>query len=153
MTNLAQKLIIGAVAAGVLVLFVIGFVMGAAVYGWRAAQRAGNEAAAQVDLKTIAAVEIQYYNTHSRTFGTLGQLIKEEMLSSKFSGNPAAADGYVFILRLTPKISVQAGSYVLNADPQSNTTGGKHFYIDSTSPTIRVNPDQPAGGTDPPVKE
>jgi type II secretory pathway pseudopilin PulG len=153
MTNLAQRIIIGVVAAGVLVLFVIGFVMGAAVYGWRAAQRAGNEAAAQMDLKTIAAVEIQYYNTHSRTFGTLDQLIKEEMLSSKFSGNSPAADGYVFILRLTQKISGQSGSYVLNADPQSNTTGGKHFYIDSTSPAIRVNPDQPAGATDPPVKE
>lgn len=153
MTNLAQRLIIGVVAAGVLGLFVIGFVMGAAVYGWRAAQRAGNEAAAQQNLKTIAAVEIQYYNTHSRTFGTLDQLIKEEMLSSKFSGNPPAADGYVFILRLTPKTSGQSGSYVLNADPQSAATGGKHFYIDSTSPTIRVNPDQPAGATDPPVKE
>jgi hypothetical protein len=104
-----------------------------------------------VDLKTIAAVEIQYYNTHSRTFGTLDQLIKEEMLSFKFSGSPPAADGYVFILRLTPKTSGQQGSYVLNADPQSNATGGKHFYVDSTSPTIRVNQDQPAGPNDPPL--
>jgi type II secretory pathway pseudopilin PulG len=148
MTTLAQKIIIGVVAVVLLGLFVIGFVMGAAVFGWKAAQRAGNEAAAQQNLKTIAAVEIQYYNTHNRTFGTLDQMINEGMLTSKFSGNPPVADGYVFKLNIVPKTPGQPASYTLNADPQS---GRNHFYLDSTDGTIHVNPDQPASATDPPL--
>src|ERR1051325_12176930 len=78
-----------------IVIAIIGILIGAAVYGWKAAQRAGNEAATQQNLKTIAATQIQYYNTHSRTFATFDQLIKEQMLTSKFAGNPPTVDGYV----------------------------------------------------------
>ena len=56
-----------------IVIAIIGILIGAAVYGWKAATRAGNEAATLQNLKTIAAVEIQYYNTHSRSFGTFDQ--------------------------------------------------------------------------------
>src|SRR5712692_4067047 len=88
MANVTQRILIGFAFAGLLGIFVVGALMGAAVTGWRAALRAGNAAATLQDLKTIAAVEIQYYNAHNRTFGTLDQMIKEEMLTSKFSGNP-----------------------------------------------------------------
>src|SRR5260370_28799424 len=67
-----------------IVIAIIGILIGAAVYGWKTAQRAGNEAATLQNLKTIAAVQIQFYNTHSRTFGTFDQMFKVEMLSSKF---------------------------------------------------------------------
>jgi type II secretory pathway pseudopilin PulG len=153
MTNRNQKIIIGVVVVAVLGLFVIGFLVGAAVVGWRAAQRAGNEAATVQNLKTIAAVETQYYNTHNRTFGTLDQLIAEKMLTSKFSGNPPAADSYVFKLNITPKTSSQPSSYTLNADPQREDTGGKHFYIDSNGSMIHFNPDGPASANDPPFGE
>ncbi len=143
-----KALLIAAAVVVLLIVAVIGILIGAASYGWKAALRAGNEAATQQDLKTIAAVEIQYYNTHNRTFGTLDQMIKERMLSSKFSGNPSAADGYVFNLIIIPKASSQPTSYTLNADPQSAATGKNHFYIDSNDSTIHVNPDQPASGKD-----
>ncbi len=149
MTSRTEKIIIGVGVVAALGLCGIGFLVGAAVVGWKVAQRAGNEAATQQGLKTIAAVEIQYYNTHDRTFGTLDQVIKEKMLTSKFSGTPPAADGYVFVLNITPKTSSQPSSYTLNADPQRDDTGGKHYYIDSSSSMIHFNPDQPAGGTDP----
>jgi Tfp pilus assembly protein PilE len=149
MTKLGKGIIIAVIAVVLLVVIVIGVLLGAGVYGWKAAQREGNEAATQQDLKTIAAVEIQYYNTHNRTFGTLDQLIKEGMLSSKFSGNPATADGYIFTLSVRPRTVNQPSSYALNADPQSDTTGKNHFYIDSNSPAIHVNPDRPAGANDP----
>ena len=149
MTKLAKGIIIGIVAVVLLVVVFLGVLMGAAFYGWKAAQREGNEAATQQNLKTIAAVEIQYYNTHSRTFGTLDQLIKEEMLTSKFSGNLPVADGYVFSLSVTPKTVSRPSSYTLNADPLSANTGRRHFYIDSESPTIHVHPDRTAGPGDP----
>lgn len=118
----------------------------------QAAQLAGNEAATQQNLKTIAAMEIQYYNTHLRTFGTFDQLIKEQMLTSKFSGDSPTIDGYVLKLKINSGTSSQPGSYTLNADPQSDTTGRNHFYLDSTSATIHVNPDRSASPNDPPFK-
>ena len=47
-----------------IVIAIIGILIGAAVVGWRAANRSGNEAATIQNLKTISAVQIQYYNTH-----------------------------------------------------------------------------------------
>ena len=150
MTKLADRIIVGVLT---LVVIVVIALIGANCSGWQAAQRAGNEAATQQDLKTIAAVEIQYYNTHNRTFGTLDQLIKEKMLTSKFSGNPPAADGYVFKLNIISKTSSQPTSYTVTADPQSDNTGKNHFYIDSNSSAIHINPDRPARATDPALSE
>jgi type II secretory pathway pseudopilin PulG len=148
MTSRAQKIIIGIAVAVLIVVAAFGVLVGAAVYGWKAAQRAGNEAATLQNLKTIAAVEIQYFNTHDRTFGTFDQLVNEQMLSSKFKGNPVIADEYVLIL------NIGAGranaSYVITADPQSDSSGRRHFYLDSTSEIIRANPDRHASADDPP---
>ena len=131
-----------------IVIAIIGILIGAAVFGWKTAQRAGNEAATLQNLKTIAAIQIQYYNTHARSFGTFEQLVKEQMLSSKFAGNPPSTDGYILNLKVTPKTATSPTSYTLNADPQSDSAGKNHFYIDSTDGSIHVNPDQPAGPND-----
>jgi hypothetical protein len=150
MTQLTKRIIIGVIAMALIALMALGAILvGAGFYGWRAAQRAGNEAATMQNVKTIAAVEIQYYNTHNRTFGTFDQMIKEELLTAKFSGNPPAADGYIFTLSVTTETSRRPASYALNADPQNAATGRNHFYIDSSDSTIHVNPNQPAGATDP----
>jgi type II secretory pathway pseudopilin PulG len=149
MTSTVQKIIIGVVVLVLVGLFVIGLLMGAAVYGWKAAQRAGNEAATLQNLKTIAAVEVQYYSRHKRNFGTFDQLIKEQMLTSKFSGDPPAPDGYILTLKVTPGTTDRQSFYALNADPESANTGKNHFYFDSASESIHFNPDQPAGPTDP----
>ena len=149
MTSTVQRVIIGIAAMLLLGSLVVGLLLGFAVYGWKAALRAGNEAATLQDIKTIAAVEIQYYNTHNRTFGTFDQLLKEDMLTSKFSGERPSTDGYVFTLNVTPKTAGQASSYSLNSDPQSANAGTNHFYIDSRSAEIHTNPNQPASATDP----
>ena len=86
-----------------LTVAIIGVLIGGAVIGFKAAQKAGNEAATLQDLKTIAAVEIQYFNTHKRAFGTFDQLIKDMNFDTRFSGNPPVADGYTFTLKLKPK--------------------------------------------------
>jgi Tfp pilus assembly protein PilE len=146
-----QKVIIGVVVAVVLGLFVLGVVMGVAVVGWKASVRSGNEAAALQDLKTIAAVEAQYFNTHNRNFGTFDQMIKEGMLDSRFAGDLPLVDGYIFNLKVIPGTTNAPASYRLSADPQSNDTGKNHFYLDSTGGTIHVNVDQPATANDPPM--
>ena len=77
MTSRRQKILIGLAIAFVAGLFVLGFFVGAAVYGFKAAQRAGNETATIQNMKTIAAIEVQYFSIHNRTFATLDQLVKE----------------------------------------------------------------------------
>src|SRR4051812_25698255 len=71
-----------------IVIAIIGILIGAAVFTFKAAQKSGNETATLQAMKTIAAVQIQYYNTHSRSFGTFDELVKSQLLSTKFNGNP-----------------------------------------------------------------
>ena len=144
-----KALLIVAAVVVLLVVALIGILVGTAAYGWKAAIRAGNEAATLQDLKTIAAVEIQYYNSHQRAFGTFDQMVQEKLLSTKLSGHPPIADGYIFTLKVIPKSATQPTSYTLNADPQSESTGKKHFYLDSADGTIRVNSAQRASASDP----
>ena len=149
MTARARTIIIALAVAVVCLLFIFGILAVAAVMGYRAALRAGNEAATIQNLKTIGAIEAQYFITHNRTFGTLDQLIKEQELSRKFSGHPAVADGYVFTLSVAPKPN-GSSSYKITADPEPGLSGAHHFYLDSDDNRIRVNPDHQAGPTDPP---
>jgi Tfp pilus assembly protein PilE len=149
MTARTRNTIIVAVAViGVCGLFVFGVLAGAAVVGYRKAIQVGNGTATLQNIKTIAAVEFQYFNTHNRTFGTMEQLIHEQQLSSKFSGHPAVADGYVFTLTLASK-SDGSSWYKITADPQDQSSGTNHFYLDSDDHLIRVNAERQAGPSDP----
>lgn len=150
MTSRAKKVVIALSVVGVCVLFVLGLMAGAAVVAWRAAVRSGNEAATLQNLKTIAAVEAQYFHTNSRTYGTLDQLISKQFLSSKFAGHPTVADGYVFTLSITRKPD-GAAWYKLTADPHDKSEGTNHFYLDSDNDGIHVNSARQAGPKDPPV--
>lgn len=138
-----------------IVIAIIALMIGAATYAFRSAQIQGNETATIKALDTISVVEIQYFNTHNRTFGTFEQLVSEKLLDTRFSGSPPVVDGYVFTLKVTPKTATQQTSYTLNADPQQTggfgETGRNHYYIDSAAGTKHVNPDQPAGPNDPPL--
>ncbi|HYX31081.1 MAG TPA: prepilin-type N-terminal cleavage/methylation domain-containing protein [Pyrinomonadaceae bacterium] len=130
-----------------IVIAIIGILIGAAVISYRAAMKSGYEAATLQNMHTIAAVQIQYFNTHSRSFGTFEQLTKDAGLPAKFLGNPPVADGYTYTLKLVPKTPNSTSSYTLNADPQDS--GSNHFYIDSNDSSIHVNATQSAGPNDP----
>jgi hypothetical protein len=145
MTSLIKKISIGVITL-VLVLILIG----AAFSGWRAAVRSGIESGPIQILKSIAEVETQYFNAHKQTFGTFDQLVNDGF-DRRFSSDYPSVDDYVYTLRVISKTATQPSSYTLNADPVSGRTGVRHFYIDSTSKVIRVNADQPAGPTDPPL--
>ena len=135
-----------------IVIAIIGILIGAATLGWRAAVRSGNEAATLQAMKTIATVQIQYYNAHNRSFGTFEQLTKDGF-DSRFSGNTPVVDGYIYTMKVNAKTSTQQTTYTLNADPQQaeglGATGKNHFYMDNSGGEIHVNGDQPAGASDP----
>jgi len=153
MTNRAKKIVIVLAVVISIGLLGLGVLAGIAVYGMKAADRAGNEAATVQNLKTIGSCEIQYFNTHNRRFGSLDELVKDQLVSSKFAGHPVTADGYVLRLMVTPATNGAESSFSLTADPYDESAGRNHFYLDSTSGAIRVNPDGPARADDPPLSK
>lgn len=145
MTGKVKTLLIALSVVALIGLFMLGLLAGAAVFGWRAAERAGNEAATVQNLKTIAAVEAQYFISHKRTFGPIKELVSEQLLTPKFAGSPVQADGYVFALSLNS----DSAAFSIAADPLSPRSGTNHFYLDSASGRIHATADRPAGPNDP----
>jgi type II secretory pathway pseudopilin PulG len=143
MTSGMQKVFLVLTAVMLVGIVLAGLVFTKAFSAWVAATRAGNESATIQNLKTFAIVESQYFYSHQRTFGTLEQMVQEELLSSKFKSNPV--DGYVLTLTVTS----DRAAYMLTADPSSAPDGKNHFYLDSVSRQIHFNPNQAAGPNDP----
>jgi prepilin-type N-terminal cleavage/methylation domain-containing protein len=139
-----------------IVIAIIGILIAVAVTGFKAAMKAANEAATIKTLRTISEQQMLFYNSHQRsTFGTFDEMLKENMLDTRFAGTTPVVDGYIFQMRVIPKSTTTQPGYVVNADPQVtegvSATGKNHFYFDSDSNTIHVNPTQPATATDPPI--
>jgi prepilin-type N-terminal cleavage/methylation domain-containing protein len=139
-----------------IVIAIIGILIAVGITGWKAALRSANEAAAIHTLRSIAEQQMLFYNAHQRTsFGTFDEMLKENMLDSRFAGTTPVVDGYIFQMRVVPKSTTTQPGYVINADPQITegvgATGKNHFYSDSDSNTIHVNPSQPATISDPPL--
>lgn len=139
-----------------IVIAIIGILIAVGITGWKAAVKSANEAAAIKTLRSIAEQQMLYYNSHQRSsFGTFDEMLKENLLDTRFAGSTPVVDGYVYTMKVIPKSTSQQPGYTVNADPQVSegvgATGKNHFYIDSDSNTIHVNPAQPAAVTDPPI--
>ena len=139
-----------------IVIAIIGILIAVGVTGWKAAVRAANEAAAVKTLRTIAEQQMLYYNSHQRTsFGTFDEMLKENLLDTRFAGTTPVVDGYLYTMKVIPKSTTQQAGYSINSDPQVTegvgATGKNHFYLDANTNTIHVNASQPASATDPPI--
>ncbi len=139
-----------------IVIAIIGILIAVGVTGWRAAVRAANEAAAIKTLRTVAEQQMLYYNAHQRSsFGSFEEMLKENLLDTRFAGTTPVVDGYVYTMRVIPKSTTAQAGFAVNADPQVSegvgATGKNHFYMDSETNTIHVNETQPAAIGDPPI--
>ena len=139
-----------------IVIAIIGILIAVGVTGWKAAVRSANEAAAIKTLKTIAEQQMLYYNSHQRSaFGTFDEMLKEGLLDTRFAGTSPVVDGYVYVMRVTPKSTTAQPGFAVNTDPQVTegvgATGKNHFFLDSNSNTIHVNSTQAATVSDPPI--
>ena len=139
-----------------IVIAIIGILIAVGVTGWKAAVKSANEAAAIQTLKKVAEQQMLYYNFHQRSsFGTFDEMLKENLLDTRFAGTTPVVEGYIFQMRVIPKSTTTQPGYAVNADPQVtegvSATGKNHFYLDSDSNTIHVNTTQPATPTDPPI--
>ena len=150
MTKVVKGVLIAAIIVAALIATGMGVLVGAGIYGWKHAVRAGNEAAAVQNVRTIQAAEMRYFDTRRQQFVTFPQLVAEQMLDSRFAADTPLVDGYRFKLNLASDNTSGLHSFTLHADPESSSAGTKHFYVDSKDWTIRVNPKQPATASDPP---
>jgi prepilin-type N-terminal cleavage/methylation domain-containing protein len=139
-----------------IVIAIIGILIAVGVTGWKAAVRSANEAAAIKTLRSIGEQQMLYYNAHQRsTFGTFDEMLKENLLDTRFAGTTPVVDGYVYQMKVIPKSTSQQAGYTVNCDPQVSegvgATGKNHYYLDSDANTIHVNATQPATISDPPI--
>ena len=118
------------------------------------ARRAAYEMATIKALSTINTAQVQYFSTYGRFAQTLPELGPPPGGGSQ---GPQAADlidetlatglhsGYTFTM-----VGMPSG-YSINADPQTDATGARHFYTDHNN-VIRQNMEDTASETDPPIK-
>jgi hypothetical protein len=103
-----------------------------------------DEISAIAGLKTISTAQQTYAVSSGGSYGTFQQLSEAGYLDERFNSSEPQIKDYVF------SMDVSANSYSVNADPaRTGDQAGRHLYLDSTSPLIRVNPTQPATAKDP----
>lgn len=107
-----------------------------------------DETSALATLRTIAQAQTTYGISNAGQYASFEQLVEVGLLDSRFDHSSPEYHGYVFRMHTNSSID-GTGFYSCNADPAATSPhGGRHFYIDSTSTDIRVNPTQPATSKD-----
>src|SRR6201989_3011338 len=102
-----------------IVIAIIGILIAVGITGWRAAVRSANEAAAIKTLRSIAEQQMLFFNGHQRsTFGSFDEMLKENLLDTRFAGTTPIVDGYVYTMKVIPRSTAQQAGYAVNADPQ-----------------------------------
>jgi len=110
-----------------------------------------DETAATAALRTIAVAQRTYSASSGGDFGTFQQLREGGYLDSRFNSIQPTVKDYVLTMEVAPKAEGQAeGFYSCKADPiPAGAKAGRHFYIDSTSSELHVNPGESATAKDP----
>jgi hypothetical protein len=107
---------------------------------------AADEASAIQSLRTIATAQQQLKATRG-AYGGFDALTQAGLLDRRFAASAPNLKGYRFTMNVTDS------DFSVNADPHTTetqpTTGVRHFYLDSTDNSIRVNVGQAASKNDP----
>lgn len=109
-----------------------------------------DEIAAIAALHSIVAAQRTYSLSSGGDYGTFQQLCEAGHLDSRFNSNRPELKDYVLRMDVSQNSGSESPSrFSCNADPiRTGPQAGRHFYIDSTSPEIHVNPSQPATAMD-----
>ena len=105
-----------------------------------------DETAAIAALHTISVSQRTYSVSNNGNYGTFAQLVKGGYLDSRFDADKPNVKGYVLTMNVPGE-----GAYNCSADPEGAgpQAVGRHFYLDSASGQIHVNPTQAATASDP----
>lgn len=139
-----------------IVMAIIGLLIGIGYPVYLGATRSANETAAIRHMQSIATGQVSYHGRR-REYATFAQLIEAGALNERFTGDQPVVDGYRFTMQIVSRSAGGQAAYSVNADPVEpegiNRTGDFHYYIGSNASGIRVNENQPAGPTDPPLNQ
>ena len=133
-------------ASIVSLLIAVSFLLSCQSYstGLQQSVARADEMSAVGALRTIGTAQQAYALSNSGSYGTFQQLCQAGYLDERFNSATPEIKDYVLSL------DVSGDSYRLNADPaRAGEQAGRHLYMDSTSPLVRVNATQPATAKDP----
>jgi hypothetical protein len=107
-----------------------------------------NEMSAIAVLRSIALAQQTYSVSNGGKYGTFQQLGEGGFLDPSISPTNPEVKEYVLKMEVNDKPGFEF--YSCTADPKrAGEMAGRHFYIDSTSREMHVNPTQPATASDP----
>jgi Tfp pilus assembly protein PilE len=109
-----------------------------------------DETTAIAALHTIAVAQQTYSISNGGNYATLQELRDGGYLDTRFSSPDGGAKDYSLTISTKPQSGEALAFFSCNADPKnSGPQAGRHFYIDSTSSALHVNPSQSATAQDP----
>ena len=113
------------------------------------ARISANDSAAAATIRTINTAEVTYLTTANGKFGSLQDLVNNQMIPSNFVPGPVS--GYYF------NISLGSGNsdYTITAEPASSNDGKYGYYItlDNTVRYSIITTLAPAGSTGAPINQ
>lgn len=140
-----------------IVIAIIALLIGVGVPAWQSMVRSGNEATAVQSLTNIRTLQTQYASKHNGRFAKdFDELIKSVSLDEKFKGQKPLVNGYNFEMKVEDPSTNKPSFFSVTADPQVDSgltaTGTRHFYLDSTTATIKFTEEsRPAKADDPSI--
>jgi type IV pilus assembly protein PilA len=141
------------------VVAVILIIASIAIPNYIQSKMRANEASAAQSMRNIATAELVYSTTYGINFSATmlqlsGTSITPDPSNAGLIDESLAGglkSGYIFTYTpLTTDIYGHTATYSLTADPQSPSTGQRHFYTDQTC-VIRSNVSVQAAPSDPPI--
>ena len=111
--------------------------------GLQQSETRAEEVSAIAALRTVASAQRAYAMSNEGNFASFPELVEAGFLDARFEGSEPEMHGYVFKMETGDK------QFNCHADPAATTETGRHYYIDSSSAVIRVNPSRPATSDDP----
>lgn len=110
-------------------------------------EKRAEETVAIGNLRAISSAQRAYSMSNEGDFGTFAQLVEAGFLDTRFEKSEPELNGYAF------KMEVGEKQFSCHADPAETTEpAGRHYYVDSSTSLIRMNPVRPATAEDPPFQ-
>ena len=107
-----------------------------------------DEGVATSTLRSIGQAQTAYSLTNSGDYATFEQLVAGGHLDARFNSSQPKLYGYILTMTVSNRSGGQS-TYYCNADPDPAVNpAGRHFYLGSDSPELRVNATKPATASD-----
>lgn len=131
-----------------IVIAIIAIIAAIAIPNLLEARKGANESAAIGSLRTLVTTQSLFRDTDKdgdglADYGTLQELLDAMLIDSVLASG--TKQGYLFSVETTP-----APGWTASADPASDETGTRHFWV-SEAGVIRFNNAGPAGPGDPEI--